>query len=203
MSISHLLESFEGAARGAGGALGMSEMALEEEKLEAFERGYQAGWDDSAKAQSDETARVTSDFANNLKELSFTYHEAHNHALKSLKPLIEHIVHAVLPQIAGRSLAAQIAEQVGEIAANGKGEAVIAVSPANAAAVRALLPENPGFPLVVRADADVGEGQAFLSFAAEERQIDLEEVLAGVNNAVEAFFIELERTTDKEARDAG
>ena len=203
MTIAHLLESFEGAARDESGSAGLSELAFEEEKLEAFERGYQAGWDDSVKAQSDETVRVTSDFTNNLRELSFTYHEAHSHVLKSLKPLIENIVHSVLPRVAGKSLAAQIAEQVGEVASSETGGVEIAVAPANVVAVQAMLPDQPGYPLAVRADAAIGEGQAFLNFGDQERLIDYDEVLTGVTSAIDAFFNELERTSEKEARDAG
>ena len=38
MSISHLLESFEGADRDEGQAISMTELSLEEEKLSAFDR---------------------------------------------------------------------------------------------------------------------------------------------------------------------
>ena len=68
-------------------------------QLDAFEEGYRAGWDDAIKAQSDDRTRI-SEFAQNLQDLSFTYHEAYSHAINAMTPLLEDIVRSVLPKIA-------------------------------------------------------------------------------------------------------
>lgn len=204
MSISHLLESFEGSDRDNARPISMSEVTLEEEKLEAFERGYTAGWDDAAKAQAEDRSRVTSDFANNLQELSFTYNEAYGHLAKALQPVLKQVVDGLLPGIARKSLGPQIMEQLNELAAGvGRQEVEIVVSPANAALMRDLLDRNAGFPVSLIQEASLGEGQAYLRFGENERQIDYGEVLAGIGQAVDAFFHELDQTIEKEAKHAG
>ena len=140
MSISHLLESFQDTALDDSRPISMSELTLEEEKLEAFERGYKAGWDDAAKAQEEDRDRITSDFANNLQELSFTYQEAYGHLARALKPVLQQMVDSVLPGLARQALGPQIVEQLTELAAGaGRQEVEIVVSPGNAPLMRGLL----------------------------------------------------------------
>lgn len=204
MSISHLLESFEAASRDESRPIAMSELTLEEEKLEAFERGYKAGWDDAAKAQAEDRTRVTRDFANNLQELSFTYHEAYGHLARALKPVMSQIVETILPEIARESLGPRLSEQLGELAnAAGKQDVEIVVAPSNARLVRSLLEKDVGFPVKLVEEASLGEGQAYLRFGDSERQIDHNEVLSGISQAVAAFFHELEHTSEKEVTHVG
>ncbi len=106
MSIAHLLEEFDDLGDGASD-ISISEMKLEEEKLQAFERGYGAGWEDASKAEAGDREKLTSDFANNLRELSFTYQEAYGQMVRSLEPLLTRIVSSVLPEIARKSLGPQ------------------------------------------------------------------------------------------------
>ncbi|MDQ2090574.1 FliH/SctL family protein [Marimonas arenosa] len=204
MSISHLLESFEGADQDDGGSISMSELSLEEEKLEAFERGYKAGWDDAAKAQAEDRNHLTSDFANNLQELSFTYHEASGHLARALRPVMTQIVEAVLPEIARKSFGPRIAEQLTGLAlAVGKQRVEIVVAPQNIALVRGLLDEDPGFPVQLVEEPSLGAGQAYLRFGDGERQIDHDEVLSRIAKALDAFFDELKHTSEKELKHGG
>ena len=70
MTLSALLEDFSEPQPGTTVAL--TDVMIEEEKLQAFEKGYQAGWDDSAKAQKDSAAHLSEEFASNIRDLSFT-----------------------------------------------------------------------------------------------------------------------------------
>lgn len=208
MSIAHLLESFESAGRNESRSISMSELTLEEEKLEAFERGYKAGWDDATKAQVDDRNHVTRDFANNLQELSFTYHEAYGHLARALKPVMRQIVETVLPGVARQSLVPRIAEELSGLAARaGQQEVEIVAAPANTPLLREMLQKDVGFPVRLVEEPSLSEGQAFLRFGESERQIDHDEVLAGIGQAVEAFFHELDHTGDhtseKEVSHAG
>ena len=204
MSISHLLESFQDTALDDSRPISMSELTLEEEKLEAFERGYKAGWDDAAKAQEEDRDRITSDFANNLQELSFTYQEAYGHLARALKPVLQQMVDSVLPGLARQALGPQIVEQLTELAAGaGRQEVEIVVSPGNAPLMRGLLDGKAGFPVRLVEESSLGEGQAYLRFGEFERQIDYAEVLAGIGRAVDAFFDELDQELEKEAKHAG
>ena len=57
-------------------------------RLEAFEKGYQAGWDDSSIAHQTEREKVSSELAQNLQDMSFTYHEAYAKLSLAMKPLL-------------------------------------------------------------------------------------------------------------------
>ena len=111
--LAAFLEDF-GAAR-AGGRPSVAvpdEGALEAAKLEGFDGGYRAGWDDAIKAQSDDQSRISSDFAQNLQDLSFTYHEACNQVLNAISPLLEEVVVKLLPAALHQTLGLHLAEQL-------------------------------------------------------------------------------------------
>lgn len=193
MTISHLLESFDGFQ---GSSVSLSEDSLEDQKLVSFERGYKAGWDDSAKAQQDDSTRVTSDFASNIQDLSFTYHEAYSHMVKSMKPLLQQIVDAVLPEIARKTFGIQVSEQLHAIAEKLVGQEIeVVVSPNNADAMQGMLEQDFNLTVSMVIEPSLGEGQAYLRFGQSERQINMDEVLSGVNIAIEAYFHEIEKET--------
>ena len=196
MSVTHLLEDFGQSLAETDFDGSRTTEAIETRRLEAFEEGYKAGWDDAVAAQADEKSRISADFAKNLQDLSFTYHEAYSHVIKAINPLLQQIVESVLPELARRTLGPHVVEQLGEMA---KGQAEtnveIVVAPANFEALEQLMQQEFGFPVRVVQEASLGDGQVHLRFGSSERQIDLDEVLAGIGQAVAGFFHE----TKKEA----
>ena len=134
MSITHMLEDFGETRRGT--PVSITELSLEEERLEAFERGYQAGWDDCAKSQMEESRRITADLAQNLQDLSFTYEEAYAAVMQALHPLLEQMIAAVLPRLARDSLVPRLVETVHDIARE-HGHQAIGIAAAEAGHARA------------------------------------------------------------------
>jgi len=192
--ISHLLEDF-GAATGA--TLSMTDVKLEEQKLESFETGYTAGWEDAAKAQADDATRISADFARNLQELSFTYQEAHAQVLDALTPLLEGMVETVLPDLARRTLAPRLVDMVQEKARTlaGSTRFEIVVAPACRAALEPLLEGVVSPPVTLREEPSLGDGQAYIAAGDTETEIDLDEVLAGIGEAVAGFLEDQKRET--------
>ncbi|MEP2029518.1 MAG: hypothetical protein ABJI96_12530 [Paracoccaceae bacterium] len=169
-------------------------MALEEKRLESFEQGYKAGWDDAIKAQGDDQTRVAADFARNMQDLSFTYHDAFNQLTKALQPLLTQVVEKVLPDLAHATLGMQVVEQITDIAKTQAGQPVeIVVSPINAKSISALAEQELGMPIAIVEEASLGEGQVFLRFGQVEREINLDQVLGGISDAVDAFFHQTEQ----------
>lgn len=189
MTINHLLEDFAGLARGTPVAL--TDVTLEEHKLEAFEKGYQAGWDDAAKANSEDTRSISADFAQNLQDLSFTYQEAYSAALDGLQPLFEEIISALLPELMRQSLGVQIVEQLNELARTQPKQTVeLLMAPENAPALDAVLEDATAMPLSIVEDASLAEGQIFIRFGSEEREIDLSDIVTQIGTAARGFFDE-------------
>lgn len=203
MSIAHLLEEFADQDSDDS-PISMSEMRLEEEKLQAFERGYGAGWEDASKAEAGDHEKISGDFANNLRELSFTYREAYGQMVKSLEPLLNSIVSSVLPEVARKCLVPQISELLKDAAKSaGERTVEIVVDPSNSASLSEMLSTPMAFPIRVVEEPSLGEGQAFVRFGESERQINYKDVLTGVSNAVDAFFHELDQSIESEVQDAG
>ena len=188
MSINHLLEDFSSYASST--SVEMTDVLLEEQRLEAFEKGYQAGWDDSAAAKKTEAGQVSSDFSQALSDLSFTYAEAFSGLAKGIQPLMLKIVHSVLPKIASQTLGARLSEILTkEVERHGKSPVQIHVAASQVEAVQSLLDKNPGLPAEVRADETLIEGQLRLLFAnGNEQEIDVPELIQNISAAIDAFF---------------
>ncbi|WP_457649674.1 flagellar biosynthesis protein [Profundibacter sp.] len=170
------------------------ETSFEEHRLEAYEQGYKAGWDDAAAAQAEEQSRISADFARNLQELSFTYHEARNHILNSLKPLFTEMVSKVLPTLAQEALPQTIVDEVLSVASTQtEAEIEIVVSPANRPALEHLLEGQTTLDINIIEEPTMAEGLAYLRFSDSEKQIDLTSVLTGFTQLVEGFFTQQEK----------
>lgn len=192
MSVSHLLEDFGAYARGTPVAL--TDVSLEEQRLEAFEKGYQAGWDDSARAANEEHRTISADFAQTLKDLSFTYHEAQIAILNGLKPLMDQIMSTVLPSLVHQALCAQISELLHELAQEHSDQPIeIVTAPLNIPALEAMLQEQDTPPVSLVEEDSLAEGQAYLRFGSQEREIDLKAVHTAIEQAVTGFFDQTER----------
>ncbi|MEO3413211.1 flagellar biosynthesis protein [Roseovarius sp. CAU 1744] len=192
MSISHLLEDYSDFKPGSPVAL--TDVSLEEQRLEAFESGYQAGWDDCVKAQSKNSTHVSADLSQSLRELSFTYQEAYAGILESLEPLLRGMVDAVLPHAAQATLGSRISEMLFELAKeHGQQPVQIVTAPSNSAAVEELLSSDLPLPVTVENEPSLGDGQVTLRIGNAEREINLSEVLAEIDRAVTGFFEENEK----------
>lgn len=168
--------------------------SLEEHRLEAFEQGYKAGWDDAAAAQSEEQSRVAADFARNLQELSFTYHQARGQILGSLEPLLKEMVSKVLPKLASDNLSQIIVDEVLAVSQTQTEAGIqIVISPSNRPALERLLETQDSLDITIIDEPSMAEGLAYLRFAQTEKQIDLESVLSGFSQSVEGFFEQQEK----------
>lgn len=172
-----------------------SNTSLEEHRLEAFEQGYKAGWDDAAAAQSEDQARIAADFARNLQDLSFTYHQARGQILGSLEPLLMEMVSKVLPKITYESLPQTIVDEVLSIAQTQTDTGIqIVISPSNRPALEQLIEETQDtFNITIIEEPSMAEGLAYLRFAETEKQIDLDSVLIKFSESVEGYFKQQEK----------
>ena len=167
----------------------IAEAEVEELRLAAYEQGYSAGWDDAVTAQNDEVARLRADLGRNLTEMSLAYRDARRHVLGTLEPLLHDMVTKVLPTIAHQTLGQMILEQLLPVAETMSAAPIIVTTgPGNREIVGRLLTAQTGLPIIVREEATLGEGQAFLKLAASETRVDLDGVIAAIAGAVAAFF---------------
>ena len=193
-SITHLLEDF--TAQAGATPLNLTDVSLEEERLAAFDKGYQAGWDDSVHAQAEDRRHITAEFAQNLRDINFTYEEVRGALLNGLQPLLQDIVAVVLPPLARHSLAPRIAAILHERLAQAAAQPIeLRVSPDDYPSLTALLEEQTDADISIAEDPDVGPGQVQMRIGAEEQAIDMSAVIEGVQAALSGFFEENQRKT--------
>lgn len=162
---------------------------MESERLSAFERGYKAGWDDSVSALSVERKAISADFAANLADLAFTYHEARGHVLRQLESLVTDTFARVLPDCAQAALPRLVWDHVCRIAMEAAGAPVtVLVSPGAQQTFESMLPPDPGFPVVVVEEPTLTEGQVFIRSQKGELAIDQATAFAEIQTAVREFF---------------
>lgn len=195
------LEEFESPLEPVDAA-DAGQLALEEVRLEAFESGYRAGWDDAMTAQSEEQNRLRVDLARNLQALSFTYFEARGHVIRALAPLLREMAGRVMPAIARETLPALVAEALEAHAETAAARAMtLVVNPSNRAAVEKAVAESP-LPLTLVDEPSLGDGQVYLRFDDTEERIDIDAALAAIASAV-ADYLSTQDRPDQEYRSHG
>ena len=187
MSIAHLLEDFDDLIQGV--PVSMTDISIEELRLEAFEKGYQAGWDDAVKSRHEDERTVSVELQQNLQDLTFTYEEARSAVVDSVAPLIRQMVETVLPELAKASLPFRIAEEV-EVLAKSASEQPIEIHafPGDVPAIGPMLDGSDFSRISVIGDDTLPEGQVRIVTGDTEREIDLPETLRNVGDIVASFF---------------
>ncbi|MDE4172937.1 ABC transporter ATP-binding protein [Phaeobacter sp. PT47_59] len=188
MSITHLLEDFGGATAVEPEEPGLTEEAVEEQRLVSFEKGYSAGWEDAVSAKDRESTHVSATLASSLEDLNFTYHEAQTQLIESLDPMFKVLTSAVLPDAMAATFGHHIVDQLTDMARNQTDQAMrIVVSPGESNAVRALVSENVSVPVKVQEDESLSPGQAYLRVGASEREINSSALLESIHDSIDAF----------------
>ena len=197
MVPAHLYQNFSVVSAQDAEAPDIGDEQRETDKLNAFEAGYQAGWDDAVAAQGESDAKLTEDFVQTVQDMSFTYHEARAKLTIGMKPLLSALLSRLLPEIANRALVLQIAAQIGALLeTESAGLIEIAVSPDKAAIVEELLAGLTSAPFSIAAEPALSSGQAYLRAGQTEREINLDQVSAGIAEAIDAFFQTIEEEAD-------
>lgn len=145
----------------------------EEERLAAFEKGYAEGYEDANKAAEEERTRVGEALAGRLEGLSLTYQEARTAVLAEVRELVSAIGDGVLPAMGREGFGAALAEAVAsEVEGRAPCPVTVTVAPEAVDVVEPLMPDVDGFPVTLAGDPDLGEGQAVIGFADDEREVD-------------------------------
>lgn len=182
------LEVFETPETLDGPALLMPE-ELEELRLNAYERGYVAGWEDGTRQSATDKDLRRAAVERTAEQLAFSYHEARGHVLKALEPLFTAIAEAVLPRLARAAVVPLTLEQLMPLAhAAAETPVILRVAEGRRddfveAFEGLVLP-----PLEIVESADLAEGQAEFDVDAAETRVDLTRVAETIGQAIEAFY---------------
>ena len=173
----------------------IEDTALSTARLEGYDEGYAAGWRDASDAGSAEKARLDEEVVRNLRDLSFTYHEARVHVTAAMEALLGELVETFFPALVAEALGQRILDLLGpEAQCAGTAPLRIRAAPGNAEELRALLEKAQPVPFEIEEEPALAEGQVHWAFGAVEKEIDLGRVLASVREALAALHDINERT---------
>ena len=193
MTISHLLETFEDFGSVTSTSQSSDDKRTDHE-LAVYERGYKAGWDDATTAAEKSSAALSEHFAQNVSDLSFTYHEAYTAVLRSLEPLVRQLIETTLPDLAIEGLGQTLAAEVAKIARSHAGSQVtINCHSSKRAMLQAALPTDLSLDLSLLADASLSPDQVFMKFDGVEREIDITRFATQSKNLIHNFFEDIKR----------
>jgi len=162
---------------------------VEDQKLQSFEEGYQAGWTDAETNHTAEQKDIANEILHTLQDLSFTYHEALSRLNRGLKPMFEQMMTTLLPRTASVALRAHVIEQLVELAATQtEAQITLRVSEANLQMFEKLL-EGVVLKLQVSlsSDASLSINQLFVALDTVEREVNLDAVCQEITTAMNAF----------------
>lgn len=185
MSIHHLLEDF---APVVAALTDTPAEVRDNELLDSFEQGYKAGWEDAIRAKSEEQTSISADLARSLQDMSLTFHEARSAVMADIAPVIEQIVCKTIPALARETIGLQIIEQLVDLAEDQEPQNIeILVSPQDLDSVQSIVPDHLTSPATILGDPQVVPGQSRIRFGARERQIDVENVMQNLRQALAGF----------------
>jgi flagellar assembly protein FliH len=188
MAISHLLEDFSAGSASGNIMTLMSDVALEDQRLASFEQGYSAGWEDAFEAQENDQSRITGKLADNLGDLSFTYHEAVSQLMTSVEPVFYSIIDLVLPEIMMQTFGQHIVEQLCEMVRNQvSGPASLIVPVGIGATLTPILARDLTMQVNIVEDISLEDGRAYIRLGSTEREINVSALLESIREALDAF----------------
>jgi len=189
MPVPIRLEVFE--TRTASGELQLlTPEQIEEIRLNAYERGYHAGWEDAGNQREEEDRARRAEVERQLQELAFTYHEVRGHLLKALRPVFEAILETVAPAAARASIVPLVTEQLLAVAGNlSEAPVTLRVSAGTRANFEAALDGLVTPPLKIVECEEIAPLQVAIAFDAQETQIDLAEVAKELRTAIDRFYL--------------
>jgi len=162
---------------------------LEKARLEGYESGYQAGWDDANRAETEDQSRIGAEFARNLQDLGFTFQEARAHVMHALEPLLSGMVERVLPRLVSDTIGQTIVEELMPLAADAADAPIeVVVSPASRPALEGFLARAVSVPFALVEEPTLTEGQVFLRSGKLERHIDFTSAVDRIGAAISGLY---------------
>ena len=183
------LEVFEALADDGAPQLLLPEQ-IEEIRLNAYERGFNAGWEDAGQQADEEDRARRAEVERQLQQLAFTYHEVRGHLLRALVPVFEAMLGNVVPAAARAAVVPMAAEQLLALAGTvAEAPVTLRIAPGTRKDFEAALDGLVLPPLSIVEDEAVAPLQATIAFDAQQTQIDLDAVTEELRAAIERFYL--------------
>lgn len=174
-------------AQSLGGSLGSSDHRA------SFDEGYKCGWQDGAAASESEERELRESLSSALQALNFTYFEARQHAMQSVRPVLEAMVDAVLPRLLAESLGGRVVEALDGVAQTIEPPVTLSCAPEVEEMLRDLVAGAVTFPVSIVAEPTLTASQAILHLNEGQTSVDLDATLKALRDSIDMFFEQPEK----------
>lgn len=189
MSISDLFPDFSEDTSAKLEPAAFSDTALDDLRLNSYEQGYSAGWEDSQKASEKLGIRATETLLRSLEDMSFTYHEVRTQMIRDMNPFLEALFQTVVPSLAQTGMAENIRQDLERAFEQGLASgATLYVAPGAVGLFETLMSETLPMPVNLEEDPCLRSSQVSLKIGQSEAVLDLDAVLKGIEREVDAHF---------------
>lgn len=193
MAVSDLFPDF-GEVSAVSQAGVIADASLDDLRLQSYELGYSAGWEDSQKATDQTNLRASESLARNLEDLSFTYAEVRQQMCIEVEPFFDALFRTLVPSMVESGAVEKVKQDLVRTygAALPQG-AEIAVSCGEQSVVAQLMQAALPMPLTIVEDPCLQASQVVLRAGGGETLLDLETTLKGIEQEFSAHFAYAEK----------
>ena len=154
----------------------------------SHDTGYKAGWNDGAQSVQNEQTKMTADISVALQEAGFTYFEARQHVMNTMRPLIETMVAQLLPELAKRGLAERVANELLDIADRVDTPIVISCAEGYEEELSSIIAKSVSFPVEVQPEETLSSTQVILNYDDGRSLIDLDGAIETIKSCIAEFY---------------
>ncbi|TDT73870.1 flagellar assembly protein FliH [Litoreibacter halocynthiae] len=154
----------------------------------SFDDGYKCGWQDAAAATQDQDRETREGLSSALQVVNFTYFEAREHVMQSVRPVLDAMVEVILPRLLAKSIGGRIVEVLADAADGIETTITIACAPESTAMLEELVADTIKFPVIVKAEPTLTASQATVHLGDGQARIDLDATLDDLRDAINTFF---------------
>lgn len=157
-------------------------------RLASYEEGFRAGWDEAEAAQKGNADRLVEEIHSNLRDLSFTYHEAHLRVHASVGATLEKVLAAALPVLVHDTIGERLKQLIlDRVMSEGSQPVTISCSGEDGPVVESLLQEDFGFPVKQLINPGLSEGQVAVEIGDSEILHDAPALISDVQDLLAEF----------------
>lgn len=162
----------------------------------AFDEGYRDGWNDAFTEARNEEERAQSSIASALQELSFTYFEARQHIMGSVKPLLDEMLMSVLPKAASASLIPLLEEELTSLLDKVEPPIRMLVAPQNLDQLSEMVANHTSIPIEIEAEDTLTDKQVRICYSSGFTALNTDLVIRRIQSSLSSFF----ETTDERSK---
>ncbi len=145
--------------------------------MQGYESGFQAGWDDAMASVSENRDHISAEFARNLQELSFSFHEARQQVTSTLRPFIAALIDNLLPLTADQALIENIWAKLEPLLNEHNTPSVhLFCAASDVETIEQLTSASTIMAINIVAEPSLMAGQVKFSVEAEQHEIDMSHI---------------------------